>query len=426
MAYITSIKAREILDSRGIPTLEASLTTKEGLTVHAQVPSGESLGKHEGIELRDRDPTRYVGMGVQQAVGIINQAIAPKLTGADTAGFQEIDAWLVRADGTKNYSKLGVNTLMLISQLIFKATAAEAGMPIYKYVHQYFTQTFKTTMPLTRIPTPIYNMINGGKHGTKNLDFQEFHIVPSSSTPFTQTLEFAVSCYNGLKDLFQNRNADVSVSEEGGFTPNLFTNTEAFEIIKEVLVSKKIKIGVDIFTGVDCAPSYYYSNKQYVIKDQGASLSTAEYITFLIEMVTKYNMIILEDPLEEDDVKSWKEITQEIGKQAYVVADDFIAGNMERLHSAIEEQACNAVLVKFNQVGTLSEMFNFIHQLRLNNMKVIVSHRLGETTDATIADIAVGVQADFIKFGSPARGERIAKYNRLLEIESILGSPEKP
>lgn len=210
------------------------------------------------------------------------------------------------------------------------------------------------------------------------------------------------------------------MSEEGGFTPNLFTNTEAFEIIKEVLISKKIKIGVDIFAGVDCAPAYYFNNKQYAIKDQGASLNTAEYIDFLIELVGKYNMIILEDPLDEDDMKGWKEITQEVGKQAYVVGDDFIAGNMERLDVAIEEQACNAVLVKFNQVATISEMLNFIHELRVNNMKVIVSHRLGETTDATIADLAVGIQADFIKFGSPARGERIAKYNRLLEIESQL------
>ncbi len=420
MAHIKSIVAREILDSRGIPTLEGSLVTEEGIIVTAQVPSGESLGKYEGVELRDRDPNRYVGMGVQQAIGIINQGIAPKLNGVDTSQFQEIDSWLFKADGTKNYSKLGVNTVMIISQLVFKANAAEKGQDLYQHVFENYNKLFDDKLALHRIPTPIYNMINGGKHGTKNLDFQEFHIVPSSSTPFSQTLEFAVSCYNGLKDLFANRNADVSVSEEGGFTPNLFTNSEAFEIIKEVLVTKKIKIGVDIFTGVDCAPSYYYNNKQYGIKDQGAALGTKEYIDFLIEMVSKFNMIIVEDPLDEDDIQSWKEITQEIGKQAYVVADDFVAGNMDRLHDAIEKQACNAVLVKFNQVGTLSEMFNFIHEIRKNNLKIVVSHRLGETIDATIADIAVGVQADFIKFGSPARGERIAKYNRLLEIESLI------
>lgn len=420
MAHIASITAREILDSRGIPTLEGKLITKDGLVVHAQIPSGESLGKHEGIELRDKDPNRYVGMGVLQALGIINEAIAPKLIGADTTQFSQIDEWLVKADGTKNYSRLGVNTLMLVSQLVFKTNALEKNIPLYEYVNSYYNDTFNQRINLTRIPTPIYNMINGGKHGSKNLDFQEFHIVPSSSTPYSQTLEFAVSCYNGLKDLFQNRNADVSVSEEGGFTPNLFTNTEAFEIIKEVLISKKIRIGVDIFAGVDCAPAYYYSNRQYAIKDQGASLNTTEYIDFLIEMVSKYNMIILEDPLDEDDMKGWKEITQQVGKQTYVVGDDFIAGNMDRLDTAIQEQACNAVLVKFNQVATISEMLKFIHQLRTNNMKVVVSHRLGETTDATIADIAVGVQADFIKFGSPARGERIAKYNRLLEIEANL------
>ncbi|KXK11884.1 MAG: Enolase [Microgenomates bacterium OLB23] len=422
MALIASIKAREILDSRGIPTLEGKLTTSDGIEVYAQIPSGESLGKHEGVELRDKDPKRYVGMGVLQAKGIINEAIAPKLLGVDTKSFAEIDQWLVKADGTKYYSKLGVNSLMLVSQLVFKANAAERKLPLYEYVNEYYNATFNQKVSLSHIPTPIYNMINGGKHGTKNLDFQEFHIVPSSSTPFAQTLEFAVSCYTGLKDLFQNRNADVSVSEEGGFTPSLFTNTEAFEIIKEVLVSKKIKIGVDIFAGVDCAPAYYYNNKQYAIKDQGASLNSKEYIDFIVNLVGKYNMIILEDPLQEDDMKGWKEITQQVGKQAYIVADDFVAGNMERLNVAIEEQACNAVLVKFNQVGTLSEMFAFVHQLRVNNMKILVSHRLGETTDATIADIAVGLQADFIKFGSPARGERIAKYNRLLEIETQLAT----
>lgn len=426
MALIASIKAREILDSRGIPTLEGKLTTKDGQIVYAQIPSGESLGKHEGVEMRDRDSGRYVGMGVLQAMGIINEAIAPKLTGANTNDFPEIDRWLVKADGTPNSSKLGVNTLMLVSQLIFKMNAREKNLSMFEHVNQYYNETFKQSIALTRIPTPIYNMINGGKHGTKNLDFQEFHIVPSSSTPFSHTLEFAVSCYNGLKDLFQNRNADVSVSEEGGFTPNLFTNTEAFEIIKEVLISKKIKIGVDIFTGVDCAPAYYYHNKQYVIKDLGASLNTKEYIDFLVELTGKYNMLILEDPLDEDDMKGWKTITQEVGKQAHVVGDDFIAGNMERLDVAIEEQACNAVLVKFNQAATISEMLRFVHELRVNNMKIIVSHRLGETTDATIADIAVGVQADFIKFGSPARGERIAKYNRLLEIESLLTIPPTP
>jgi len=418
MAHIGSIIAREILDSRGIPTLEGRLVTKEGMVVHAQIPSGESLGKHEGAEMRDKDPHRYEGMGVLQAVDVVNSAIAPKLLNVDTARFPEIDDWLIKADGTKNYNRLGVNSLLLVSQLLFKAQASSTGLSLYEFVNTYYNDTFKQNVAITRIPTPIYNMINGGKHGTKNLDFQEFHIVPASSTPFSQSLEFAVSCYNGLKGLFQNRNADVSVSEEGGFTPNLFTNTEAFEIIKEVLVTKKIKIGVDIFAGVDCAPAYYFDNKQYAIKDLGASLNTTEYIKFLVDMVSKYNMLILEDPLDEDDMKGWKEITQQIGKQTYVVADDFIAGNLDKLHQVIEEQACNAVLVKFNQSATISEMLNFIHVLRTNNMKIVVSHRLGETTDSTIADIAVGIQADFIKFGSPARGERIVKYNRLLEIES--------
>lgn len=421
MAKVKQITAREILDSRGIPTLEGMLVTDSGQEIYAQVPSGESLGSHEGIEIRDKNEQRYVGMGVQTAVRYINEAIAPKLVGIDVDNLSEVDAWLVKADGTKNSSKLGVNTIMVVSQLFLKAGAEVQKMPLYKYVNEYYNHKYATSIKLNSIPTPIYNMINGGKHGTKNLDFQEFHIVTSSSTPYSQSLEFAVSAYNGLKELFNERNADVSVSEEGGFTPSLFTNTEAFEIIKEILISKKIRVGVDVFTGADCAPNYYYDNGKYAIKDQPGAQDPKEYLKFIMEIVEKYNLIIIEDPIHEDDYESWSTLTQEIGKQAYVVADDFVAGNRDRLQKAIKKNACNAVLVKFNQVGTVTEMLALIHAIKEAGMKLVVSHRLGETVDSTIADLAVGVQADFVKFGSPARGERIAKYNRLLKIESDLG-----
>lgn len=420
MALIKKITAREILDSRGIPTLEGQLETNEGSIVRAQVPSGESLGSHEGIELRDNDTTRYEGKGVLTAVSYINNAIGPKLIGANTQMQREIDAWLLQADGTPAYKKLGVNTLMIVSQLIMKASAKERNQAVYQYVNDLYNATYSQSLKITKIPSPIYNMINGGKHGTKNLDFQEFHLVPSTSKKFSQTLEFAVEAYDGLKNLFEQRNADVSVSDEGGFTPNLFTNTEAFEIMKEVLLAKKLTLGVDIYMGVDCVADYYYKGGRYVVKDQAASLDLNEYIDFLVTAVDKYNMIILEDPLSEDDFDAWRKITEEVGKQAYVVGDDFIAGNKDRLKKAADKQACNAVLVKFNQVGTISEVLQLVASIREANMKLVVSHRMGETTDATIADIGVGLQADFVKFGSPARGERIAKYNRLLEIESIL------
>lgn len=420
MALIKTITAREILDSRGIPTLEGKLETQDGIVVRAQVPSGESLGSHEGVELRDNDVSRYVGQGVLTSVSYINNAIGPKLVGADTQMQKEIDGWLLKADSTSSYKKLGVNTLMVISQLILKASAIEAGKPLFQYVNELFNASYDQNVKIATMPSPIYNMINGGKHGTKNLDFQEFHLVPSTSKKFSTTLEFAVSAYNGLKDLFEQRNADVSVSDEGGFTPNLFTNTEAFEIIKEVLLAKKLKLGVDIYMGVDCVAEYYYKNKRYAIKDKAAALDLDEYIEFIVDAVDKYNMLILEDPLSEEDFASWKKITAEVGKQTYVVADDFVAGSKERLKKAAEKHACNAVLVKFNQVATISEILQLVASIRDVDMKLVVSHRMGETTDATIADIGVGLQADFVKFGSPARGERIAKYNRLLEIEAIL------
>jgi len=316
---------------------------------------------------------------------------------------------------------------MIVSQLILRAEAVDQDMALYQYINHLYNTKFKENVHLAQIPTAIYNMINGGKHGTKNLDFQEFHVVTSTSTKFSKSLEFAVATYNGLKNLFYERNADVSVSEEGGFTPNLFTNTEAFEIIKEVLLSKKVKLGVDVFTGLDCAPSYYFKDNKYAIKDRGASLNDDEYIDFITEAIDKYNILILEDPLQEDDFNNWAKLTKQVGKQVFVVADDFVAGNKERLKKAVAKGACNAVLIKFNQVGTITEMLDLIHDIKKAGLRLIVSHRLGETTDALIADLAVGVQADFVKFGSPARGERIIKYNRLLNIEYKLGisSPYK-
>lgn len=428
MALIKKITAREILDSRGVPTIEGRLETQDGIVVTAQVPSGESLGAHEGIELRDGDNDRYAGQGVLTAVSYIQNALGPKLVGVNTQLQSEIDAWLLKADGTPQYRKLGVNTLMVISQLVLKASAIEAKMELYEYVNKMYNATYKTSLALTTIPSPIYNMINGGKHGTKNLDFQEFQLVPSTSMEFSKTLHIAVSIYDGLKDLFEQRNANVSVSDEGGFTPNLFTNMEAFDIIKEVLMVKKLKLGVDMYLGADCVAEHYYKDGRYAVKDQAAALTIEEYMAFLIDTVGTYNMLILEDPLSEEDFASWQKLTLELGKQTFIVGDDFIAGNTERLKRAAEKHACNAVLVKFNQVATISEMLRFVASVHDADMKIVMSHRMGETTDATIADIGVGIQADFVKFGSPARGERIAKYNRLLEIEGDMKSknPTKP
>src|SRR3989344_6132902 len=342
MAQIKKITAREILDSRGIPTIEGKLVTANNIKVYSQVPSGESLGKHEGIELRDNDKTRHLGQGVLKAVSYINDSIGPKLVGVDTSRLEDIDNWLLKADGSSTYQNLGVNTLMIVSQLILRAEAVDQDMALYQNITNLYNTKFKEKGNLPKIPTAIYNMINGGKHGTKNLDFQEFHVVTSTSTKFSKSLEFAVATYNGLKNLFYERNADVSVSEEGGFTPNLFTNTEAFEIIKEVLLSRKAKLGVDIFTGLDCAPSYYFKDDKYAIKDKAASLPVDDYMEFLIEVIDKYNVLIIEDPLQEEDFTNWAKLTKQIGRQVFIVADDFIAGSKERLKKAVKSEACNA------------------------------------------------------------------------------------
>ncbi len=417
MAKIKTIIAREILDSRGVPTIEGKLVTDNGIKVYSQIPSGTSTGSHEGLELRDNDPSRYSGKGVLKAISYINTLIGPKLIGTDVLRQREIDAWLKKADGTKQYEKLGVNTLSIISQLILKAGAVESDIALHIYINKIFKDISGLNIPITYMPTPIYNMINGGKHGTKNIDFQEYHVIPSTSSDFSVMLEKIVSMYDQLRRLFYQRDADVSVSEEGGFTPNLFTNTEAFEMLKEVLLYMKVRLGSDVFTGADCASSYYYKDKKYVIKDKQSPVSSEEYIDFMIELVNNYNILVLEDPVHEEDFVAWQKLTNFLDKQAYIAADDLVAGDIERLKKAYEKQACNAVVLKFNQVATISEMLEFVSEVKRIKWKLIMSHRMGETCDSLIADISVGVQADFVKFGSPARGERIAKYNRLSNIE---------
>lgn len=420
MSTIKQITAREILDSRGYPTLEAKLVMDSGETVTAQAPSGESLGKFEGTELRDRTETRYAGMGVLRAASYITDLIGPKLVGVDVTRQTDIDAWLVKADGSKDSSKLGVNTIMTVSQLVLKAAAASHKQPMYRYFNSLYNSQFEEKITLEKMPSPVINMINGGKHGTKNLEFQEFHIIPSTSLSFAKALEVGASLYLAVKNVLEYRNAGISVSEEGGFTPNLLTNGDALEVMRETVISQKMNLGVDVFFGLDCAPSFYYKKGKYVVKDMPQPLSVDEYVNFMLELVNKYTILFLEDPIDEEDYDGWKKIMEKTGEKTYVVGDDFVAGNHERLAKAIKEKACNSILVKFNQVPTISDILTYVNTIKKAGHKVIFSHRLGETTDTIIADLAVAIQADFVKFGAPVRGERVAKYNRLLEIEKEL------
>lgn len=417
MAKIQKIQSREILDSRGIPAIEAEVILDNGKSAVAISTSGESLGKYEGVELRDKNDNRYGGTGVKTAVSYINDLIGPKLVGVDPTTQVEIDQWLVKADGTDNKSRLGVNTIMLISQLVLKAAAVELGVPCYRYVNSLFTKITGKKITLERIPALIVNVLNGGKHGTRNLEFQEFHIIPSTSLSYSRSLQFAVEAYRSLRQVLEYRNAGIAVSDEGGFVPSLLTNIDALEIIKESLVQKKAHLGVDVYLGIDLAASQFFSGGRYQLKDRQQPLKIDEYIDFLMYINKEYSILVLEDPVEQEDFAGWKMLNEKVGANTYVVGDDFLAGRKSRLLKAIKEKACSAILVKFNQAGTITEMFETIAAATEANFKVIFSHRLGESNDSVIADIAVGTQADFVKFGAPVRGERVAKYNRLLQIE---------
>ncbi len=417
MAKIKKIYAYEIIDSRSYPTIEGRLTLDNGQSVTASIPSGTSIGKYEALELRDNDKSRWDGMGVTTPVSYINNLIGPKLVNASSLKQQEVDSWLIKADGTKNKSNLGANVTLLISELMVKAGAMESGLPIFKYVNQLYEQIFKAKIPLEKIPTPIFNIINGGKHANNNLDFQEFQIIPSSSYSFSKAYEMGVEIFHELKRMLEYRNANVSVGEEGGFTPNLVTNIDAIEIIVETLNQKKLQLGVDIFTGLDVAASHFYRDNRYYIKDKSHPLKVDEYTEFVKDLVKKYSILLLEDPLNEDDWENWHKLNESLSQEIYLIGDDLLATNKERLERAIREKSCDTILVKPNQIGTILETLSVIDTARKNNFNYVVSHRSGETNDSFIADFAVGVQSDFVKFGAPARGERVAKYNRLWQIE---------
>ncbi len=420
MAKIKEINAREILDSRGVPTIEAKLILDNNAEVIASASSGESLGKYEGVELRDNDLSRYDGRGVLKAVSYINTLLRPKLIGADPEKQADIDFWLIKADGTPNRSRLGVNTMSVVSQLMLKASACVHNVDLYTYINSYFNATYKKQIALENIPAPIFNMINGGKHGTKNLEFQEFQFIPSSAYSFDQALELGVSVYNTLKTVLDYRNAGVSVSDEGGFTPNLLTNTDALEVMKEALIQKKINIGVDAFLGLDIAASQFSNKEKYPLKDKPAALTPQAYVEYLVDIIKQFNILVVEDPIHEEDPSQWKKISELIGSTADIVGDDFIAGDKAKLVQAIKDKTCSGVVVKFNQVATMSEIFELINLAKDGHIKIIFSQRLGETNDDILADFAVGIQAHFVKFGAPVRGERVSKYNRLLEIYGIL------
>lgn len=417
MSTIKSIKAYEIIDSRGFPTIEARLILADGQMVMTSIPTGSSVGKYEAVELRDGDEKRFEGNGVTKAVSYINELIAPKLLNVSPLKQAEIDYWLVNADGTPNKSHLGANTLLTISQLMAEAGAVISKQPLFKYVNTLFEKIHQKPLPIERIPTPIFNIINGGRHANNQLEFQEFQLIPSSSLTFTQAYERGIELFHELKRVLVYRNADTAVGEEGGFTPNFSTNLDALEVLTETINRKNLKIGLDVFLGLDMAATTFYKDNKYIIKDKPHAMGLDEYLEFIEEQVKNYSLLILEDPLQEDDWAGWKKLSQKIGKDVYLAGDDLITTNKERLTRSVKEGSCTTVVIKPNQIGTVTETLEVVSMARTNNLNYIVSQRAGETNDTFIADLSVGVQADFVKFGAPSRGERVAKYNRLWRIE---------
>jgi len=422
MAKIQDIKSREILDSRGIPTIETKIILEDGNVGACSVPSGVSIGTFEAVELRDNDPNRFHGMGVLRAISNVNEIIAPRLKGAESQNQKDIDNFLISLDPSPNKATLGANAILSISLAVAKASSLSLKLPLYIYLNNLAKNWSIDVKP--QLPTPMFNVINGGKHGAGNLDFQEFHIIPASFKTFSEKLRIGTEIYQSLKKVLIYRNAIHSIGDEGGFAPNLFTNMDALEMIAEAIKETFYRLGETVFLGLDVAASHFKKDGGYQIKDKPTKLDTSEFIDYYTELNNKFHLLLLEDALAEDDWKGWIELTQKLGNSITLIGDDLLATNPERLDKAIKEKACNAILVKPNQIGSLSETLNVVSMAKKAGFKVVISHRSGETTDTFIADLAVGIASDYAKFGAPARGERVVKYNRLMEIEEELN--QKP
>ena len=418
MAKIRQIWAREILDSRGLPTVETACMLDDGQVAVSSVPAGTSTGTHEGVELRDSGNPRYMGLGVLKAVENVNSIIGPSLIGMDPMDQTGIDKKMIDLDGTENKSKLGANSILSVSEVITKCGALSARVPLYAWIYSLASKAGLTQS--IKIPTPLFNMINGGMHGAGNLDFQEFWVVPASNKSFSEGLQMGVEIYQTIGKNLSHRGAIHSVGQEGGYAPNLFTNTDAFEVFVESINSTNYALGRDVFLGLDVAANSFYKDGEYLIKDKGSGMDDVQFLEFYKSLIDQYKLAIIEDAFYEDGWDSWKKFYAEMSNEIIIVGDDLLATNIKRVQKAILEKTCNAMVIKPNQIGTVSETLSVIKLAKDALWKIVVSHRSGETNDSFIADFAVGVAADYFKSGAPARGERVAKYNRLSAIEMEL------
>ena len=416
MAEVKKIIAREILDSRGNPTVEAIVELKDSSVGVASVPSGTSISKHEAIELRDKDPKRYLGRGVLKNLETISSIIAPKLLGREASSQKQLDQEMVSLDGTPNKSNLGGNSILALSCAIAKAQAVSQKLPLY----QYIATLAEENVHEFAIPTPMFNILNGGKHGGGNIDFQEFMVVPPKANSYSKNLQVGTEIYYALKEVIQGRSSMALVGDEGGYAPLLYSNLDALKLLEDAIGRAGYKLGLDVFFSIDVAASNIKKGSSYKLKDKPVALDANDLLDFFVSLNEQYHLLSLEDPFSEDDWDHWKKITDKLGKDTLIIGDDLIATNRERLLRAISQKACNALIIKPNQIGTITETLETIKAAKANGVKIVASHRSGETNDDFIVDFAVGVGAEYVKFGAPARGERVANYNRLLEIEHEL------
>jgi enolase len=415
MGFITNITARQILDSRGNPTVEVDVFTDAGAMGRAAVPSGASTGTHEAVELRDGDKNAYLGKGVSKAVHNINTAIREELNGQYIFDQNYIDKKMIALDGTENKGNLGANAILGVSMAVAKAAAQEAGQTLFRYVGGFNANT---------LPVPMMNILNGGSHADNSIDFQEFMVMPTGAKSFSEGLRMGVEIFHHLKSVLKSKNYSTNVGDEGGFAPNIKSNEEAIEVVLQSIEKAGYKPGVDVFIAMDAAASEFFKSDEKVYhfhKSSGDKLSPSDMVNYWADWCKKYPIISIEDGLAEDDWDGWKMMTEKLGNKIQLVGDDLFVTNVNRLQRGIDNNIANSILVKVNQIGTLTETVNAVSLANNNNYTAVMSHRSGETEDTTIADLAVALNTGQIKTGSASRTDRIAKYNQLLRIEEILG-----
>lgn len=413
MTIISDVYAREVLDSRGNPTVEVEVLLESGGHGRAIVPSGASTGAYEAVELRDGDKSRYLGKGVLKAVNNVNEIIAPEIIGWDALDQVGVDQRMIELDGTPNKGKLGANAILAVSMAVARAAADALGVPLYVYLGGFNAKT---------LPVPMMNILNGGAHADNNVDIQEFMVLPVGAQSFSEALRVGTEIFHSLKGVLQAKGLNTAVGDEGGFAPNLASNEEALATIIEAIEKAGYKPGEDVLLGMDVASTEFFKDGKYHLEGEGKSFTSAEFVDFLADLVDKYPIVSIEDGCAEDDWDGWKLLTDKLGSKVQLVGDDLFVTNTERLSDGIAKGVGNSILVKVNQIGTLTETFDAIEMAKRAGYTAVISHRSGESEDSTIADIAVATNSGQIKTGAPSRTDRVAKYNQLLRIEDELGN----